>query len=71
MRFGQWSSAKKRIERGGYVEIVYLMSEGGFSRTEAGAMTRAEAKDWCIALAIAKGNEINWRTGEILPPKEH
>jgi hypothetical protein len=46
------------------------MSEAGFSRAEAGALTRSQAKDWCIALALVKGNEIDWRTGAILPPKE-
>jgi len=48
-----------------------IASKGGITRKEAGAMTRSEAREWCIALAVAHGNEINWRTGEILPPKEH
>ena len=46
-------------------------SRGGISRKEAGAMTRSQARDMCIALAIVHGSEINWKTGEILPPKEH
>jgi len=49
---------------------MMVMSKGGISRAEAGAMTRAEARDWCLALALAHGYEVDWRTGAIKPPKE-
>jgi hypothetical protein len=44
-------------------------SKGGIKYEDAISMTRREAREMSLALAIAHGAEINWDRGEVRPPR--